>query len=217
MKLTLLTIFLGFSAINGLAQQINLNDFSGRPIIVPKESFESEGSPYFPEDRFMYAKVFLVNNAYLPRVQIKLNLLTHTWYFLSDKNELLQSTIPTTKVVFEDGTVFESGIKGLDKVPETAFLQLIDTGRCSLLKQIVITYVDSKGYNSNTVVRQFFRQEKFIFRKENSITRIEKIEDILAILSDRRKEISEYVQKNAIRLKKPEDYQKICSFYNHLY
>lgn len=216
MKSLFLSIALSFSFISVVAQQINLNDFSGRPVIVPKETFEAEGSPFFPEDGFLYAKVFLVNKTYLPRIQVKLNLLTNTWYFLSDKNELLQSTIPTTKVLFENGTVFESGIKGLDKLPETAFFQVMDTGRCTLLKHTVITYVDSKGYNSNTIVRQFFRQDKFIMRKDNVLARVEKIEDILTFLSDKRAELSEFMQKNSIRLKKSEDFQKICFFYNQL-
>lgn len=198
------------------AQQVMLTDFAGRPVNVPKENMEVEGSTFYPETAFKKATVFLTNRTFIKDIPIKIDLKDRRVFFINDRNEELVSIMPIKQIVFEDGVVMETGFDASGKIPAGSFFQVLDTGKVKLLKYIEITYVDSKGYNSNTTVRQFFRKDIFLAAKGQQLYALNDASEIANILPEKQTQLASFIREQIGKPKKQADFEKIVRYCNSL-
>lgn len=198
------------------AQQVMLTDFAGRPVNVPKENMETEGSAFYPETAFKKSTVFLTNRTFIKDIPIKIDLRDRKVFFINDRNEELVSVMPVKQIVFEDGVVMETGFDALGKIPAGSFFQVLDTGKITFLKYIEITYVDSKGYNSNTIVRQFFRKDIFLAARGQQLFALSTAEEVAALVPGKQKEIEGFMRAQIGKPKKQADFEKIVRYCNSL-
>lgn len=213
-------IILGFLLLTTVhfaqAQQVVLADFAGRPVNVPKENMEVEGSAYYPETAFKKATVFLTNRTFIKDIPIKIDLKDRRVFFINDRNEELVSIMPVKQIVFEDGVVMETGFDASGKIPAGSFFQVVDTGKVKLLKYIEITYVDSKGYNSNTIVRQFFRKDVFLAAKGQQLYNLNDVGEMATIVPNKQSQLTSFIRDQVGKPKKQADFEKIVRYCNSL-
>jgi hypothetical protein len=110
----------------------------------------------------------------------------------------------------------ETGFDALGKIPAGSFFQVLDTGRIKFLKYIEITYVDSKGYNSNTTIRQFFRKDIFLAAKDQQLFALSTAEEVAALVPGKQKEIETFMRAQIGKPKKQADFEKIVRYCNSL-
>lgn len=209
-------LLLSLSIYIAEGQQVMLTDFAGRPVNVPKENMEVEGSAYYPETAFKKATVFLTNRTFIKDIPIKIDLKDRRVFFINDRNEELVSIMPVKQIVFEDGVVMETGFDVSGKIPAGSFFQVLDTGKVKLLKYIEITYVDSKGYNSNTIVRQFFRKDVFLAAKGQQLYSLTDASEIASIVPNKQSQITGFIRDQIGKPKKQADFEKIVRYCNSL-
>ena len=216
MKQFISCLLLSLSMYIAEGQQVMLTDFAGRPVNVPKENMEVEGSTFYPETAFKKATVFLTNRTFIKDIPIKIDLKDRRVFFINDRNEELVSIMPIKQIVFEDGVVMETGFDASGKIPAGSFFQVLDTGKVKLLKYIEITYVDSKGYNSNTTVRQFFRKDIFLAAKGQQLYALNDASEIANILPEKQTQLASFIREQIGKPKKQADFEKIVRYCNSL-
>src|SRR6185436_17708883 len=136
-----------------------LADMSGKPLYL-QENYIAEGSPYFP-DQYQFAEITLVCGKVYRDIQVKVNIMENKVLYLDEDNKEMITTSPIKRIKFysisaEDGsnTVLESFNGGLN-MDKTPIYQVLDSGTYTLLKKIVVTYRDNKGYGQSLVTRTF--------------------------------------------------------------
>ncbi|WP_315821656.1 hypothetical protein [Paraflavitalea speifideaquila] len=96
---------------------------------------------------------------------------------------------------------------------------MIDTGHATLLKQIKVSYVDSKEFNQSSITRNFQRNETYHILTSNG--QVEKIsggkEGIRSLLKDKDPEVTAFIEKNRLKCRGLEDYRKVITYYNTLF
>lgn len=214
MKYLLLILLVVYMSFTVHAQQVMITDFTGKPVSASKGDFEAEGSPFFPEKEYKKSTVFLKNRTFIRDLPVRIDLQDRKLFYLNDRNEELLSVMPVQKVIFEDGIIFETGYPAVGKIPEDAFFEVADTGKLRLLKYYEISFTDSKGYNSNTVVRQYFRRELFFVFANGQLTALSGIDAVLSVMADKRNLVQQFIKEQDLRFKKPKDYLAVVKYYN---
>lgn len=215
MKLSFLLLLCCFSLSIAQAQQFYLSDGTGRKLNITTETFESEGSPYYPASAYKKATVYLPDGRFILNLQVRIDLLQRRLLFREEENEFLM-ILPVKKILFEDSVVFETGYPALGKIPATAYYEVLEHGKAALLKYAEITYVDSKGYSSNTVTRKFAARETFVLRKQESMQVLTNEASVIAAMADQQEAISKFIAQNELRFRKEKDFRAVVVFYNSL-
>lgn len=193
----------------------NIQDFTGKPIIVNKVT-EVEGSVFY-NDSYKNAKIYLANGLEMAEIKIKLNLRDNKVYFLTTEGAEMESISKIKKIIFSDsGAVFENGFPILNKQDAQTYYRVIVAGKASLLVLSSFVDVEFKAFNSATTTRQIEKVNELFGVSSNIITKLSNANDVLKLLTDKNQEVSDFIAKNNLKCKKQADYLRVINYYNSL-
>jgi hypothetical protein len=203
------------------AQQF-MNDANGRPILLHTE-YEIEGTPFYNE-LYCTARLTLRNGKSYSEVPVKINLLTKQVIYKDAKGNEMEATSAIERVEWEGcgedvtRTIMVCGYPAVDKQDEKDFYVLLDSGKVQLLKYVQILYHDVKPYGSPNTTRVFERKEKYyVYKPGSGMQKLNNsVESVLNLLTDKRGEMTKYINTNGLRCRRQEELAQVFSYYNRL-
>lgn len=192
------------------AQQF-MSDGFGRPLFM-KVEHKSEGSYFFPED-YSVANVTVAGGKVYTAIKVKINLLENKMLYKDGDAEFV-AVVPISKVEFIGTDAIFTSVQKDDK---EWFCQVLDSGRVSLLKKYTVTYKDDTPYGTTSITRTYSQKPTYYILRTPDLSELNRSEDkVVEMLSDKRKQVSSYIQKNNIRIKREEDLIRVFQYYNSL-
>ena len=211
------------SGSNSLAM---LQDLNGSPLRVGNTK-SVEGSPFF-KSSFCEANLITGDGAKYVNVRTKLNLQNNIVIYTKsdlDDNEFTP-TVQIKQIQFigcsdsKGVAIFQSGFPPISKQDESAFYQVLDSGKTKLLKyfQIDETQNAVNGLNPGAPSILLLKVEfYFVFNPLKGIQKIAKSnDDVLNYFSDKKPIIETFITTNKLKCKREEDLIKVFNYYNSL-
>ena len=155
--------------------------------------------------------------------RFKLNLQQNRLFFMDANGEEMEVTSPVKSIEFigdpgkNNNTVFEKGFPPIDKLTADNYYQVLVTGKAGLLMDTKFAEVEYKEYNSATTSIRIDRLVSFYGVAAGKMQRLSKAEDILLLLGDKTREVSDYIKKENLKIKKQADLEKLFRYYNGLF
>ncbi|MGZ8518303.1 MAG: hypothetical protein ACXWWD_13180 [Chitinophagaceae bacterium] len=184
-----------------------------------------KGSPFL-NDEWQLASLYDENAERINIVPVRLNLATDEFHFIWKEQELVAGdNNKVTAIVFhinnDSSSVGPMFIKNipelvLNKKPLTAFVRVMNSGKCQLLKYTNRRVYPAEDSLFGTQKRYVFKDVNFYFlRTENKVDKIKKLtsEHFLALIPDAYLH-KEWIDKNALNFKKEEDILLFLDYYN---
>lgn len=179
-----------------------------------------DGSPFF-DTSYCDGSITLLNGKTYHGLQLKLNLEQQKVIFNTSNGNAFVLSQPVSRLELScngqaKNVVFRSGFGVIDKQHETSLYQVLDSGKVLLLKYVEIRYKDSKAYNSNDVSRSY-RQLPFYYLwipGKDLIKVPEAQNDLLNLLQDKRKQLTDVIDKGRLKLRKESDLITVINSYN---
>ncbi len=214
MAAKLCVIALLLFSLSARAQNPFLDDANGRPQYLTT-SYHSEGSPYF-HDEYNTAEITSLAGKVYRDVKVKVNLTTNEILYRTGDGKEMVAILPIKRIKFAAWTL-ESFGQPINS-PNTLVYQVLDSGKCTLLKQVKITYRDDKPFNQASVTRIFKRDESFHVLIVGGM--VQKLnpgkDDMLDLLKDKQAQVRTFIESNKLKCRQEEDYRKVIAYYNSL-
>jgi hypothetical protein len=196
-----------------------LSDGNGNPILTKKA--------VIGESAYLFDKNYLNGILYLEGTEkaitgnkFKLNLQNSKLYYMDANGEEMEVASSVKRIVFtgagEDGAdiVFEKGFPAVDKLGNENFYRVLVQGKALLLQDTKFVEVEYKEYNSASTARRTDKLVSYYGVTGNRISRLSKPEDVLLLLADRTKQVSDYMKQENSKVKKAADLEKVFRYYN---
>ena len=149
--------------------------------------------------------------------KFRLNLQDSKLYYLDSTNEEMEVLNPIKRISFvlQEGNksvaTFEKGFPPIGKLAEDNFYQVLVGGKISLL-------LDTKFIEVTRIqvpvgpVKEVNRLENYYGTNGTVIVHITKPEEIVQLMPDKAKEITDYIQKEKIKIRKQSDLIKVFTY-----
>jgi len=191
-----------------------LSDGNGNPILSKKGSTA--------ENQFLFNKEYLEGVLYLGGNEkaitgnkFKLDLQNSKLYFLNADNTEMEVGGAVKRVALGNA-VFEKGFPAVDKLTKDNFYQVLVDGKALLLMDTKFEEISYKEYNSATTTKRTDKLVSYYGVLGNRISRLLKPEDALLLLTDKTQQVSDFMKKENIRMKKQGDLERMFAYYNSL-
>jgi hypothetical protein len=217
-------LFIGNHSSFGQLQysMTTLSDANGNPVLMKKAAAGETAHLFRPG--YTTAILYLAGNSKpLAGNKFKLNLQQNRLFFLNANGEEMEVTSPVKTIVFtgdpgkDDQIVFEKGFPPIDKLTADNYYQVLVTGKAGLLMDTKFAEVEYKEYNSATTSVRIDKLVSFYGVVAGKMQKLSKAEDILLLLGDKTREVSDYMKKENLKIKKQADLEKLFRFYNELF
>lgn len=199
-----------------------LSDANGNPVLLKKAAAGETVHLFKPG--YTTAILYLAGNGKpLMGNRFKLNLQQNRLFFMDANGEEMEVTSPVKSIEFigdpgkNNNTVFEKGFPPIDKLTADNYYQVLVTGKAGLLMDTKFAEVEYKEYNSATTSIRIDRLVIFYGVAAGKMQRLSKAEDILLLLGDKTREVSDYIKKENLKIKKQVDLEKLFRYYNGLF
>ncbi len=219
----LFLLFVCFSSSAQLAKPLIASDFGGKPWIAPPESVDMEGSPFF-NDKYTKATVLMKNNQFIENLPVKLNLLENKLFYLDEKGVEMESVMPVNKIIFTEvgsplnGIIFSNGFMPGGQITSNTFLQVLDTGKVWLLQHHLLSISDYKPYGTNMTIKKVnTKVSYFVGTPSGALFGLGKEDVVVQALSNRKEQVSKFIQSNKLKFKNADDYRTLVRYYNALF
>jgi hypothetical protein len=214
-------------SFNGFSQQAAFaNDGEGRPIYFSRTNYTAEGSPFL-NDEYRVAEVTLMSGKVYPYVNVKINLQENLVLYKQQDGTEIQVLEPIKKVKFlslttaENAHFEEQTITGIDSAINGAgrpLFVVLEEGKASLLKQLVVTFSDNKPYGGAGIVRTFKLDQtlfaQFSTNKKDLIKLKKTNKDVAALFKEEAVQVTAYIKQEGLSCKLEKDLKKVFTFYN---
>jgi hypothetical protein len=198
---------LGFS-------RTTLSDGNGNPVLTKKASTA--------ENQFLFNKEYLEGVLYLEGNtkgisgnKFKLDLQNSKLYFLNADQAEMEVEGPVKRVSLGNA-VFEKGFPAIGKLTKDNFYQVLVDGKAQLLIDTKFEEIEYKEYNSALTTKRTDKLVTYYGVLENRISKLQKPEDILLLLTDKTQQVSAFIKQENSKMKKQADLEKIFRYYNSL-
>ncbi len=198
-----------------------LSDGNGNPILT-KKAAAGEGAYLFNRN-YLNGLLYLEGNEKpISGNKFKLNLQQSKLYYIDANGEELEVATAIRRVTFpgagEGGVdvVFEKGFPSIDKLNGDNFYQVLVQGKALLLQDTKFADVEYKEYNSAVTTRRTDKLVSYYGVLGNRISKLNKADDLLLLLTDKTRQVSEFMKQENSKLKKAADLEKIFRYYNSL-
>ena len=214
--------------INSAGGNPFMEDANGRPL-YQRQEYRAEGSPYLFEN-YCLAEITAANGTKYPPLAIKINCLdNHVIYQAADGTEMIATT-PISEITLyvfdENGHTKEKIIlRGTNTALNTRgakIYQVISEGKATLLKELKMSFIDTKGYGEATTTRTFTLDTHYYARlntgeNDAPLHKVERSKSgMIELFNDRQKEIGEYIARENIKCKSQKEMQQVFDYYNGL-
>ena len=212
---------LSLPAIKILAADYNktfeeqLHLYNGTEYLGYPKPFE-EGQPYFIQDTWSKGTVSYDGNTY-ENVPILYNLVTDqliiSAYNNATKIQLLKEKI--SNFFIQNHFFIHLQKDSLPADMAESFYDVLASGKATLLARYT---KNIQTYTKLTVVLQVFEKDHYFVKKNNKYFVLNNKKSLLSQVSDKRKEIQQYIKANRIRYRKdPQSAMiKVIDYYNQL-
>lgn len=199
------------------ATRIYLQEVNGTDIRAVEASIERTSFLFHPE--FLKAKLFSKAGKIIADQKFKLDLQESRLYYSIDNGSQMQVVSPVNRIEFEQEngqkTIFERGFPIIEKLNQNNFYEVLAEGKAWLLKDI--KFIESTkieyGAGETKSVEKLINYFGFI---NNTIVKINKIENILQLMANKSAEINVYLKQENIKPKKQADLEKVFKYYNSI-
>lgn len=199
-----------------------LSDVNGNPVMM-KKGVTGEAA-HFYSTNYQPANLYISGNEKpVTGHKFKLDLQENKLYYQDEASGTeLELTSPVKMVEFlidpakGPNIFFERGFPAIDKLTMDNYYQVLVGGKANLLLDTKFEEISYKEYNSATTTKRIDKLNSYYGFFNNSIRRLLKPEDVLLLLSDKTKELSELIKKENLKIKKQADLEKIFTYYNTL-
>lgn len=182
-----------------------------------------EGSAFL-SDQWAKGMVKIADGRTFKDVLLKYDEVKDELYFKDKKGDTLIFVDPVRefKVEYASGDelhekLFRNGYKNIPNSTENSFFEVLSEGTAQLLKRTTKSIVESKEYNSTTVVKRFDENIKYYIIVSEKVFPIKRDKkSILAVLTNKQPQLESYMRTNNINLKNDEDLVKLMAYYNSL-
>lgn len=212
-----------FSNLNtDWSQQITISDVNGRPIKA--RDIDASGSPFFL-DAYKYANIRLVSGRAFANVKSKIDLSEQVVYFVSSNGvEALMESGLVKDITFADTTErgivsykFQTGFPAVDRIGTNYFYQVLEEGKCTLLRSIIKKLTEKKNELSGEISKEYESVENFYLFMNGNMKRVKKEKAFfLAELSDKQAELAKYADAEKINFRNTDQLIKLLHYYNSL-
>ena len=203
------------SAINNLP-------IAGIPYTNAKFVRLVSGSPFFNE-QMMRGILISKDNTEYRNIIIRLNLLESQVNFLNNKQEELVVGTPLREVTLLDTVnqknyhfIFSDHIESTDKV-EKGFYQILQKGKAGLYAYHKKVLKETRDYNSATYEQSIETYVIYYVLLGGQWKKINKIKDLPSILSDKKREVQEYISSKGLSGYKQAEVESVINYYNSLF
>jgi hypothetical protein len=103
--------------------------------------------------------------------------------------------------------------------PKTPVYEVLDSGRCSLLKLIKVSYSDHRKFNEASTTRAYQRNETYhLLLPDGKTAKLSPgKEEIVGLLKDKEAPVSAFIDEKRLKCRNGEDYKKVVDYYNSLF
>jgi hypothetical protein len=193
-----------------------MTDAMGQPF-YPQQKYSWEGKVFFPEE-YSLATITTANGKSYKNIKAKLNLFDNSLLFLDSAQREFVVTLPVAKVEFENFFAQKNNvfIKPLNDTG-TAFYQVLDSGKITLLKKIFLTYKDQMGFGSTSITRIFEQKFSYFTYANGLLKALDRSKSaVLELMAGKSAKVDAYIEAEKLKMRKEEDLVKVFRFYNGL-
>jgi hypothetical protein len=226
--------FILFAHVSGAAQKVidvgktdnmGSNTFysvGGEPFVNAKFVRLTSGTPYFT-DQWLKAKGLTAAGKVYSTGALKLNLLDNQILFLDLSGNELVSSVALSELFLLDtitGSEYHfvhSSVLSKNAAAKNGWYQQLTTGKASLYQYYQKQLTESKPYGSATTEQNIVTKEQFFIYVNEKLYQMKKPKDVLAILTDKKKELEENLNKKDFQqLTAAEQVMLLVNLYNVL-
>ncbi len=204
-----------------------MSDAEGKPLYL-KTDYKAEGSPYLYEE-YCDADITTMSDQVYKGLKVKVNLLDKIFLYKTTEGVEMEITAPIKRIKFYNYTINEKSyperilqghLAALNAEGSPIYEVLSEDSSSVLLKKIVVTYNDSKGYGEATITRSFKKSETYfasIPPQNKELKKVEKNKSaIAALFGNKAAAVSAYIDQKKLRCKSDEDLVQVFHFYQSL-
>lgn len=178
-----------------------------------------EGSPYLDEN-YVQGEIYF-GNAGLTKAPVRYNAYQDLLeYQQNGKALVLDPSTKIKKVQMGDITFIVEKF-AMDGKTKYGFLNLLDTGKVSLLSKKAVKYqaaMKGKALDGGDLPAKFSRSADTYFLKvgEGELKEVGSLKELIANLPDKQDEIKQYAKQEKISPKKEAELRQLIRYYNSL-
>ncbi|MEO7529970.1 MAG: hypothetical protein ABIS69_01120 [Sediminibacterium sp.] len=177
---------------------------------------------------FLFNPNYLIANFYAPdskevvkEKKFKLNLQLSKLLLLDENSEEMEVISPIKKIEFikqegvNEPVLFERGFSQVNELTTDNFYQVLVSGKAYLLLDTKFAEVKEFAYGGTPEIR-IDKVLSYYGAYGGSTIKITKLENVVELMSDKLKEISDYIKQEKIKVKSRSDLEKLFTYYNNL-
>jgi hypothetical protein len=218
-----------FSLISSGLQAQSANPFMkdayGRPLYL-RTSYVAEGSPYFYDD-YCFAEITTTNGKVYPDVKVKIDLINKYIIYITESGDEMIATTAIHQVkfmsfIYNETAYGETILRGFNYPLNAAdgnIYQVLEDGKTKLLKEVIVTYSDTKKYGEANITRVFTKKEIFfaVFENKTKLRKVDKNKtSLISMFETKQTDIRNYIENQKLKCKSEQDLIKVFNYYNSI-
>jgi hypothetical protein len=217
-NIVLAVLVLSF-ALNVSAQNFRIQAPPGYNYIYSENNVVkgTEGSPFMGD--WQKADVYFTNGTAIKDLEVRYNVFSNQIlykekdkiYLIGAPDSILELKFPDKTMIYKEYTLQQKTLK--------SFFEVIQSGKATLLNKYEIEVTPANynealmSGNKNDVLNLV---QKLYILKGNTIVPLKKKATILELLGDKKSEITSFMAKEKLSIKKKKDMATLLAFYNQL-
>lgn len=214
--------FLFIGQVMYAQQQGNIGRMNDNVVTSTKRMIVDVKPVYLFNENYLDADIHTPTGKIIPGNKLRLDLQENKLYYLEGGVEM-EVVNPVSAVFFRlpEGenssiVIFQKGYPAVDKQNENNFYQVLVSGKATLLMDTKFRETEHISFGTG-IVNNTEKLLSYYGASGNKIVQLAKTENIVELLSDRSKEIKEYIQQESIKVKRQPDLAKVFTYYNSLF
>lgn len=193
----------------------------GSPFITTKYVKVVSGTAYFNEN-WMRGKVMLPSGKVYDSLRLRLDLLAEELQYINPAGTELIATTAIKGVTLIDSISGEpshfvhSDFIPVPDIPSKGWYQYLVAGTGNLYKKTIKLISERRPYGASTVEQSIQSSDQYYIYANRVFSRVKKLNELPALLSDKKEEISKFIADKKLNGKKESDYISVITYYNEL-
>lgn len=195
--------------------------YDGTPVLEKKHT-DVEGSELLYPNWF-FGTVTTKEGKIYKGIQLKYNMLQDRLYFLSDNGVTMSFNTPIVSFTIGDSAskikdkLFRNGFPVTGNLKPDSYLEVLESGKITLLKKTTKSIMETKDYNSPILKKEILGNVQYFVFSDSKLTSLKKDQSsVIEILRGKIPEIETYIKSAKLNLKKEEGLIALIAYANTL-
>lgn len=202
---------------------INLGTLMGQPFETSQYA-DFKGTAYFM-DSFLNAALLLNDGKVYGGIKMRVNLASNNIHYLNNGGTELvapKDVVRRVALLKQEAdsaplAIFSNNYPAVDNNDQLTYYQELCSGKAFFLKLTRKVLTQQQGLTVSPLNRQFSNHESwYVFANKKMEHWRKGREFVLFMLSDRQKEVEQFIDQQNLKCKSPGEMQKIVDWYNKL-